>query len=107
MAVIIGFNDSLFNHALQDGAGPVFIFAITPFATGPAADFPAGYELAWPRIEELTNCVLIDVHNVLLLLPSSYRGKASLQYDLTAFDPQKTRGPNSGLTPTMAPFVRN
>ena len=96
MAVIIGFNDSVFDHALQDGHGPVFVFAKTPFATGSAADFPARYELVLPRFEKLTNCVLIGVHVVVLFWHQHSGGEESLPYEPTAFDCHKIRSTDHG-----------
>jgi hypothetical protein len=39
VAAAIFFDEINLEHALEDGHGPVFIFAVSPFAAGPAADF--------------------------------------------------------------------
>ena len=49
VAGTISFDEMGLEHALEDGEGPFFIFAVSPFASGPAADFLTGYKLARPR----------------------------------------------------------
>ena len=49
VAGTVSFDEMALDHALEDGPGPSFIFAVAPFASSPAADFLAGHKLARPR----------------------------------------------------------
>ncbi len=66
VAGTISFDEMALDHALEDGEGPFFIFAVSPFASGSAADFLTGYKLARPRFKILANLVLIGIHRVTL-----------------------------------------
>jgi hypothetical protein len=66
VAGFVCFDHSFFEHALKDGQGPPFIFAVSPFAIGPAADFPDRHKLARKTVQIGANLYFISIHNVAL-----------------------------------------
>ena len=64
VAAFVHFDHSFLHQALQDGQGPPLIFAESPFAVGPAADFPGRHKLARVTVQIRANLCGISIHNI-------------------------------------------
>ena len=63
MASGIGFNESLFTEAGQDGENPVGVGRIAPFSAGPAGNLFSAGELSTAGAEIQTNFFFIGIHS--------------------------------------------